>query len=103
MSFARWLTGVAPAAVKQFIEAEYQYRQIRLGEGGDWALYEKLLRKAVETAGRLPDVQFVLVGEILVDVAPLRALPNVHLLGRKPYADLPAYAAAFDAAFSSKD
>ena len=40
--------GVAPAAVKQFIEAEYQYRQIRLGEGGDWALYEKLLRKAVE-------------------------------------------------------
>jgi TolB-like protein/Tfp pilus assembly protein PilF len=41
--------GVAPAAVKQFIEAEYQYRQIRLGEGGDWALYEKLLRKAVET------------------------------------------------------
>jgi adenylate cyclase len=40
--------GVAPAAVRQFIEAEYQYRQIRLGEGGDWALYEKLLRKAVE-------------------------------------------------------
>jgi TolB-like protein/Tfp pilus assembly protein PilF len=40
--------GVAPAAVEKFIEAEYQYRQIRLGEGGDWALYEKLLRKTVE-------------------------------------------------------
>jgi TolB-like protein/Tfp pilus assembly protein PilF len=40
--------GVATSAVKSFIEAEYQYRQIRLGEGGDWALYEKLLKKTVE-------------------------------------------------------
>ena len=42
------VAGVAASAVKNFIEAEYQYRQIRLGEGGDWALYEKLLKKAVE-------------------------------------------------------
>ena len=40
--------GIEPAAVRHFIDAEYQYRLIRLGEGGDWALYEQLLRKAVE-------------------------------------------------------
>ena len=40
--------GIESAAIQHFIDAEYQYRLIRLGEGGDWALYEQLLRKAVE-------------------------------------------------------
>jgi glycosyltransferase involved in cell wall biosynthesis len=31
-------------------------------------------------------------------MARLRALPNVHFLGRKPYKDLPAYCKAFDVA-----
>jgi adenylate cyclase len=39
---------VEPAAVKHFIDAEYQYHLIRRGEGGDWALYEQLLKTAVE-------------------------------------------------------
>ena len=31
-------------------------------------------------------------------MARLRALPNVHFLGRKPYAALPGYCKAFDVA-----
>ncbi len=51
-----------------------------------------------DVARRLPHMRFVLLGSVLCDVSPLRALDNVHLLGRKPYADLPAYCAAFDLA-----
>jgi glycosyltransferase involved in cell wall biosynthesis len=40
----------------------------------------------------------VMLGKIAMDVRRLRALPNVHLLGRKPYGMLPAYAKGFDAA-----
>ena len=46
---------IDPAAVQHFVNAEYQYRLIRLGEGGDWALYEQLLRRAVEARSRLFD------------------------------------------------
>jgi len=49
-------------------------------------------------ARQRPWYSFVLLGEAKVDVSELRALPNVHLLGRKPYAELPAYCAHFDAA-----
>ena len=52
----------------------------------------------IELARRLSDTQLVLIGEVFVDVRELRALPNVHLLGRKPYADLPAFCASFDVA-----
>ncbi|HNO80260.1 MAG TPA: glycosyltransferase [Phycisphaerae bacterium] len=49
-----------------------------------------------EVAKRMPDVSFVLIGDVRVDVGPLADLPNVHLLGRKPYAELPGYLASFD-------
>jgi glycosyltransferase involved in cell wall biosynthesis len=38
----------------------------------------------------------VLIGDSTVDLAPYRALPNMHFLGRKPYADLPGYCKEFD-------
>ena len=47
-------------------------------------------------AQRMPDVAFVLVGECKTNVGPLESLANVHLVGRKPYAELPAYCSAFD-------
>jgi glycosyltransferase involved in cell wall biosynthesis len=50
----------------------------------------------VQVARRIAPAHLVLVGHARVDVARLAAEPNVHLLGRKPFADLPAYAAAFD-------
>jgi glycosyltransferase involved in cell wall biosynthesis len=45
-----------------------------------------------------PDWSLVLVGEIQTDVSSLRKLPNVHLLGRRSYQDLPRYTKAFDVA-----
>jgi glycosyltransferase involved in cell wall biosynthesis len=47
-------------------------------------------------ARRRPDWAFVLIGKATVDLAPLRGLPNVRLLGQKPYAALPSYCRAFD-------
>src|SRR5262249_43441000 len=40
----------------------------------------------------------VMLGKATTDVSPLTRLPNVHLLGRKPYESLPAYCKGFDVA-----
>jgi glycosyltransferase involved in cell wall biosynthesis len=45
-----------------------------------------------------PQWTFVLIGKCDTDVQALRALPNVRLLGRREYADLPAYCKGFDLA-----
>ena len=46
----------------------------------------------------------VLIGKIAVDaeqkVKILENVPNIHFLGRKPYAELPAYCNAFDVALN---
>ena len=45
-----------------------------------------------------PQYSFVLIGQVFGrDVSPLETLPNVRLLGNKPYADIPAYLYHFDA------
>ena len=44
-----------------------------------------------------PHYSFVLLGDAKVDVSCLSSLDNVHLLGRRPYDELPAYCAHFDA------
>jgi len=49
-------------------------------------------------ARRRPDWSFVLIGDCKVDVTAVRRLSNVRLIGRRPYNELPAYCAAFDAA-----
>lgn len=46
-------------------------------------------------AERRPDWTIVVIGKISVDVSRLRRLPNVRILGRRPYAALPAYCKAF--------
>ncbi len=50
----------------------------------------------VQVARRIAPAHLGLVGHARVDVSRLEAEPNIHLLGRKPFAELPAYAAAFD-------
>jgi glycosyltransferase involved in cell wall biosynthesis len=45
-----------------------------------------------------PRWSIVLVGPIGVDISALRGLPNVYLLGARPYAQTPAYLAAMDVA-----
>lgn len=49
-----------------------------------------------EVARKRPDWHIVMIGDSTVDLAPYRSLPNMHFLGRKPYADLPAYCRQFD-------
>jgi glycosyltransferase involved in cell wall biosynthesis len=49
-----------------------------------------------QTADANPDVSFVLIGREAANVALLRTRRNVHLLGHKPYSELPAYLSAFD-------
>lgn len=44
-----------------------------------------------------PRWSFLLVGHAATDVGALRALPNVHLVGPRPYPTLPQWAKAFDA------
>ena len=49
-------------------------------------------------ARRRPDYSFVLIGADHRNHAGLLRQPNVHLLGRRAYASLPAYCRGFDAA-----
>ena len=49
-----------------------------------------------DVAASMPDASFVLVGPEQTDMSALRQQPNVHLLGRKPHADVPKYVKAFD-------
>jgi glycosyltransferase involved in cell wall biosynthesis len=45
-----------------------------------------------------PAWSFVLIGKMVTSDSPVRDLPNVHLLGRKEYQELPGYCKAFDVA-----
>ncbi len=49
-------------------------------------------------ARSFPEASIVLLGKVTMDVSRLEALPNVHLLGRKPYQSLPSYSKGFDVA-----
>ncbi len=56
-----------------------------------------------EVALARPHYSFVLIGQVgegdpWTDIAPLRAIPNLHLLGPRPYAALPAYLAGINVA-----
>src|SRR5207248_8829811 len=62
--------------------------------GRDWVDVDLL----AHVARRFPGGSLVLLGKVATDVSALAGLPNVHLLGRKPYASLPAYCKGFDAA-----
>lgn len=45
-----------------------------------------------------PEWSFVFVGKLDTDTSVLQGLPDVHLLGRKDYEQLPAYCKGFDIA-----
>ncbi|MFC7494570.1 MULTISPECIES: glycosyltransferase [unclassified Nocardioides] len=61
----------------------------------DYVVDMDLLRR---TAADLPDVQLVLVGDATCPMDDLTALPNVHWLGYRPYASIPALGRGFDVA-----
>lgn len=60
----------------------------------DWV--DLKLVRAVADA--FPQGSVVLLGKVTADLAPLQGACNVHLLGRKPYAQLPAYCKGWDVA-----
>lgn len=45
-----------------------------------------------------PDWSIVLIGKAVTNLWPLRGVPNIHLLGQKPYSTLPGYCRGFDVA-----
>lgn len=47
-------------------------------------------------AERHPEWSIALLGGVHVDMSQVTRYPNVHLLGRKPHADLPRYCKGFD-------
>lgn len=49
-----------------------------------------------ELALERPDWSWVFVGPEQTSLAPIRGLPNVHLLGQKPHAELAQYLTRFD-------
>lgn len=75
----------------------------RLGFVGAISGYKLDLDLLKSLALHRPDCQLVLIGRVGegdpdTDLCGLQALPNVHLLGPKPYCDLPAYLRGFDLA-----
>jgi glycosyltransferase involved in cell wall biosynthesis len=62
----------------------------------DWVDVELMAK----VAKRYPHGSIVVLGKATTDVSVLKELPNVHMLGRKPYADLPAYCKGFDVALN---
>lgn len=67
----------------------------RLGFVGlirDWVDLDLL----AEVARARPNWHIVLIGDSTEDLSRYAALSNMHFLGRKPYASLPAYCRAFD-------
>jgi hypothetical protein len=53
-----------------------------------------------EVAGAFPRASVVLLGKVATSLAALEGAANVHLLGRKPYAELPGYCKGFDVAIT---
>lgn len=73
----------------------------RLGFVGAISAYKLDLALLEQLARTHPDWSLVLIGPVGegdpgTDVAALAALANVHLLGPRPYAELPAYLKGFD-------
>ena len=69
---------------------------------GNISAYKMDLDLLHQVAQSKPDWSFVLIGPVgrgdpSTNVSKLQSLKNVHLLGERPYAELPRYVTAFDA------
>jgi glycosyltransferase involved in cell wall biosynthesis len=62
----------------------------------DWIDLE-LVRAVADT---FPSLSVVLLGDAATSLAPLAGARNVHVLGRRPYAQLPGYCRGFDVALT---
>lgn len=53
-----------------------------------------------EVADANPRGSVVLIGKVTTSLAPFEGATNIHLLGRRPFADLPGYCKGFDVAMT---
>ena len=91
-------------ALDQDLEVPEELNRIpgpRLGFIGNITSYKVDLELIAELAGARPDWSVVLIGPVGIgdpstDVSDLRSLPNVHFLGEKDQAELPAYLKGLD-------
>ena len=87
--FAQALAAAVPAAPEPAV-----LPQPVLGFYGN--LYDWVDQELLAAIARArPTWSLVLIGKLMTDVATLRACPNIHLLGARPYAQLPAYCKSF--------
>jgi len=62
--------------------------------GSDWIDIDLM----VHVAKHFSHGSMVLLGKVTMDLSRLTSLPNVHLLGQKPFSTLPGYSRGFDVA-----
>lgn len=60
----------------------------------EWMNYDLV----AEVAKERPNYEFVFIGKSIYDTSKIENIPNVHLLGLKPYKELSDYAKLFDVA-----
>ena len=73
-------------------------KQIKTPIVGFFGLLEEWIDLSIFTAiaEAYPNLSLVIIGHAAVDVSELAKYRNIHLLGKKSFQDLPAYAAKFD-------
>lgn len=92
VDFEHFLAATREGPVPPEVAALPRPRVGFIGALGDWIDLPLLAR----LASAHPKVPVVLVGPVLTAVTALRGIPNVHLLGPRPYRSLPDYLRGFD-------
>ena len=60
----------------------------------EWLNFEMIAKAAREK----PEWNFVFIGPVTTDISLLHDIPNVHMMGPKPYSSIPNYLKGFDVA-----
>jgi teichuronic acid biosynthesis glycosyltransferase TuaH len=84
-------TAAEPVDIRQIAHPIIGY----IGHISEWRIDDKIIRHIAE---QLPDCNIVLIGsaDAVFTDHPLRSFPNVHFLGSRQAAELPAYTRHFD-------
>jgi glycosyltransferase involved in cell wall biosynthesis len=92
VDYAHFASARAPGAVPEDLD---RLAGPRIGFFG--LIYEKLDFELLEAvARRFPAASLVMIGSVVTCPERFASLPNVHLLGPKPYEELPRYVAGLD-------
>ncbi len=84
---------VIPAEIKDLPKPVLGYFGLMAKDWIDVPLLEKLARKYAHGS-------LVLIGHVNMDMGALPTMPNVHLIGRKKFSELPGYSKGFDVALN---